>query len=119
MEQVWKRKQKNTSRISLTESGIAVTSTSSKGESRIEEIAWGDIVKVIAYKRDCYGFDLMCLAIGVKGNALEITEGMEGWDDLLDRAPDVLAGWRSKTDWYQGVMLPAFKANQTVIFSRT
>jgi hypothetical protein len=74
---------------------------------------------VIAYKSDCYGFDLRCSVIGVAEIALENTEEMDGWDDLLDRAPDLLAGWRSKTDWHQEVMLPAFKANQTIIFSCT
>jgi hypothetical protein len=118
MERVRKRKQNATSRVSLTEVGLAVTSVGSGGESRIEEIEWINIEKVIAYKRDCYGFDLMCLAIGVAEDALEITEEMEGWDDLLDRAPDFVPGWQSKTDWYQEVMLPAFETKPTVIFSR-
>ena len=119
MERVSKRMQNVTSRISLIESGLAVTFTSSNGESRIEEIDWVNIEKVIAYKRDCYSFDLMCLAIVVAENALEITEEIEGWDDLLDRAPGFLPGWQSKADWYQGVMLPAFKTFATTIFSRS
>jgi hypothetical protein len=103
----------------VTDAGISVTSTSTNDESKIESINWAKIERLIANKRDCYGFDLMCLGISGAGSAFEVTEEMQGWDELLDRAPDFLPGWRSKTDWYQGVMLPAFKENRTVIFSRS
>jgi hypothetical protein len=119
MERARKRKQNVTSCISITDSGLAVTSTSSKGESRIEEIEWVDIEKVIAYKRDCHGFDLICLAISGGDSAIEITEETDGWDALLDCAPEFLPGWQSKTVWYQGVILPAFKSNPTAVFSRS
>lgn len=119
MWRISKRKNTVTSSVSVTDVGISVTSSNADGESKIEAINWAKIDKVVAYKRDCYGFDLMCLAIGGAENAIEITEEMQGWDELLNRAPDFLPGWRSKTDWYQGVMLPAFKTNPTVIFSRS
>ena len=119
---MWRKSKCNgttASRVSVTEAGIALTSSSANGESKIEGIDWATIEKAIAYKRDCYGFDLMCLAIGGAENNFEINEEMEGWDELLDRAPDFLPGWRRKTDWYQEVMLPAFKENRTIIFSRS
>jgi hypothetical protein len=114
-----KRKNPVASRVSVTDAGISVASSSADGESNIKTINWAKIEKVIAYKRDCYGFDRMCLGIDGAGSALEITEETKGWDELLDRAPDYLPGWRRKSDWYRGVMLPAFKENRTIIFSRS
>jgi len=118
MRRISKRKDTDKSRVLVTDAGISVTSSNATGESKIQAIDWAKIEKVIAYKRDCFGFDLMCLGIDGAGSAFEITEEAKGWDELLDRAPDYLPGWRSKTDWYQGVMLPAFKENRTIIFSR-
>ncbi len=107
------------SRVSVIDTGISLTSSTANGESKIQAINWANIDNLVAYKRDCYGSDLMCLGIGGAGSALEVTEEKQGWDELLNRAPDFLPGWRSKTDWYQAVMLPAFKENRTVIFSRS
>jgi hypothetical protein len=117
MGRISKRKNTIMSLISVTDAGILITSASPNGDSTIEIINWANIEEVTAYKRDCYGVDLMCLAIGGAQN-FEITEEMQGWDELLNRAPDFLPGWRSKIDWYRGVTLPAFNANRTVIFSR-
>jgi hypothetical protein len=119
MGRISKRKDTGTATVLLTDVGISVTSSNADGESTIEVINWAKIEKVIAYKRDCYGFDLMCLHIGGAENAIEITEEMQGWNELLDRAPDYLPEWQRKSDWYQGVIRPAFKENRTIIFSRS
>jgi hypothetical protein len=119
MGRISKRKDTVRPTVLLTDVGISVTSSNADGKSKIEVINWAKIEKVIAYKRDCYGFDLMCLAVGGAENAFEITEEMQGWNELLDRAPDYLPEWRRKADWYQEVMLPAFKENRTIIFSRS
>ena len=118
MGRISRRKDIDTATVTLTDVGISVTSSNADGESTIEVINWAKIEKVIAYKRDCYGFDLMCLAVGGAENAFEITEEMQGWNELLDRAPDYLPEWQRKSDWYQEVIRPAFKENRTIIFSR-
>jgi hypothetical protein len=119
MRQISKGKDPAVPCVSMTDAGISITTLSANGESKIEAIDWAKIEKVIAYKRDCYGFDLICIAIGGAGSAFEISEGMKGWDELLECAPDYLPGWQRKSDWYEAVMLPAFQLNRTIIFSRT
>src|SRR6185436_10930909 len=92
--------------IALTPSGINVTVMGARGEHQIHEIEGAHISTAIAYKRDCWAVDLICLAIGGPDKAVEVTEEMKGWEELLDRAPSYLPGWRNKDDWYQTEMLP-------------
>jgi hypothetical protein len=95
-----------------------VTSRSLGGDSKIQEIRWAEVVEVAAYKRDCFSVDQMCVALIGHENALEVSEDMIGWNELLDHFTEYLPGCRSKDTWYEEVMLPPFKENRTVIFRR-
>jgi hypothetical protein len=105
-------------RVAHSAIGATVTSRSLDGDSKVEEIRWAEVVEVAAYKRDCFSVDLMCVALIGHENALEVSEGMKGWNELLDNLNEYLPGCRNKDTWYQEVMLPPFKENRTIIFRR-
>ena len=43
---------------------------------------WSEVRRICAFKRDVGGFDLICLAFEVKDRAVEMNEGMEGYDSV-------------------------------------
>jgi hypothetical protein len=82
-------------------------------------VAWEDVVKVEAFKRDLYAVDLICLSLLFEDNkSIEIDEEMEGWDSLVEKLTEYLPGSQKFTDWFDGVAFPAFKRNLTVIYRR-
>jgi hypothetical protein len=76
-------------------SGVKVTSINIDGDSKVKEIRWADIVVVVAYKRDCFSVDLICVALVGHENVLEVSEEMNGWSELLDSFTEYLPGSRS------------------------
>jgi hypothetical protein len=90
-----------------------------EGQARTSRLRWADIQSVVAFKRDLYIVDLMCLAFNTdSAGALELHEEMTGWQDLVDALPDHLPGCTPFPDWWTVVTFPAFAANPTTIFSR-
>jgi hypothetical protein len=82
-------------------------------------IAWSDIVRVVAFKRDCLTVDCICLAIATKdGTMSEVNEEMEGWEALTSALPKHLPGSKDWTECFSQVAFPAFATNETVIFER-
>jgi hypothetical protein len=81
-------------------------------------IAWRDAVRIEVFKRDLYSVDLICLTIFLKDSkAVEINEEMEGWNSLVEKLPEYLTGCQKFEEWFQVVAFPAFKSNNTVIYS--
>ena len=82
-------------------------------------IAWQDVVRVEAFKRDLYAIDLICLAFFFRDDkAMEINEEVDGWESLVSRLPEYLPGCQKFEEWFQVVALPAFKPNNTTIYQR-
>lgn len=80
-------------------------------------IAWRDVVRVEAFKRDLYAVDLICLTVLLRNSkAVEINEEMEGWETLVDKLPEYLPGCQKFEKWFQVVAFPAFKPNNTTIY---
>ena len=73
---------------------------------------------VVAYKRDCYTVDLMCMGFTTPDGAVEVNEGMDGWNALIDAIPRLLPGTTSKDKWWDKVAQPPFAANPTTLLSR-
>ncbi len=82
------------------------------------ELRWSEVSRVVAYKRDCWGIDLLCMAIGTVAGAVEINEEMDGWAALTDALPMLLPGTLDKSQWWQRIAQPPFAANVTTLFSR-
>jgi hypothetical protein len=104
--------------VTYSISSVKVTLTNIDGDSNVKEITWADVIEAVAYKRDCFAVDLMCVALVGHGNVLEVNEQMKGWNELLDHLTDYLPGCRGKDKWYPEVMFPPLKENRTLIFSR-
>ena len=90
------------------------------GRDRGEKVvAWQDVVRIDAFKRDLYVVDLMCLTLRFKDNkTVDIDEEMEGWESLVEKLPEYLPGCREFAEWFEVVAFPAFKPNLTVIYKR-
>ncbi len=85
-----------------------------------EVIAWEKIDRVVAYKRDCYTVDLICLAfMGRDGKVLlEVDEGRAGYQELVDGLPQYLDGCLSMGEWFMEVAFPAFEVKLTELYRR-
>ena len=85
----------------------------------VHSIAWSEIVRVVAFKRDWLTVDCICLAIATTdGTTTEVNEEMEGWEALTDALPKHLPGSKLWSECFSQVAFPAFAINETVIFER-
>lgn len=85
----------------------------------VHSIAWGDIVCVVAFKRDWLTVDCICLAFATAdGMTTEVNEEMEGWEALTDALPNYLPGSKNWNECFSQVAFPAFATNETLIFER-
>ena len=105
-------------RLRHTDESIALLIRRADGtDSSVAELPWCDIVSAVAFKRDRWSVDLICIQFtDCEGVVVEVDEEMHGWDGLLQRLPAYLPGCVDKADILAAVMLPAFRANETVIF---
>ena len=100
--------------IEVEEDGFSVRFNASA-----ERMPWSAITSVVAFKRDTYIVDLICLAIQVdEGKIMEVNEEMSGWSALVMGLAERLPGFPSFEDWFRSVAFPAFKTNTTVLFDR-
>lgn len=83
-----------------------------------QSIRWQDVTKIVAYKRDCFGTDLICLLIATQAPAIEINEEATGWQPFLDAAQQNLPGMVPFETWFPQVAFPAFELNPTTLFAR-
>lgn len=89
------------------------------GEPENEQlIPWTKIEKIAAFKRDCYAVDLICIALETANCVYEINEQMVSWSAFIEEIASYLPGCLRAEEWYEAVMLPAFKTNWTVLYSR-
>lgn len=65
-----------------------------------ERVAWCDVRRLDACKRDIYAGELLCLMILAKdGRVLEVNEAMPGWQTLGDAIERYLPGSIARTEW--------------------
>jgi len=72
----------------------------------------------VAFKRDCYSVDLICLLISDGDKQIEINEEDVGWDVLVWNIEKHLPGAVPYASWWAVVAFPAFATNTTTIYSR-
>jgi hypothetical protein len=107
------------SRISFDEIGLSVTVLDSKRGTQTAILPWNDVHTVVAYKRDVYAYDLICVALGNDKAAIEVNEQMEGWPELVERLPAFLPGTPPLSVWWEQVAKPPFATSKTTLFTRT
>ncbi|EXI64875.1 MAG: hypothetical protein AW08_03624 [Candidatus Accumulibacter adjunctus] len=65
-----------------------------------ETVAWNDLRRLDAYKRDTYVGDLLCLAIlDSSGRVFEINEESPGWKEAGDAIDRFLPGSLPHAEW--------------------
>ncbi|MGA3077877.1 MAG: hypothetical protein ABSG56_29895 [Bryobacteraceae bacterium] len=79
---------------------------------------WQEITVVLACKRDCFAFDLICLVIADAMTAVEINEQDDGWDAFIAAASKNLANSVPRDTWWAAVAQPPFAANQTIVYRK-
>ena len=90
-----------------------------KNENGNKSFRWDDAILLIAFKRDLFAVDRICLGIELKdGETIEVDEEMKGWDSLVQKLPEYLPGCKSFAEWFEVVAFPAFELNATRIFER-
>jgi hypothetical protein len=105
--------------VSFDAFGIAL-SKARPAVVRVQSIGWSDMVRVVAFKRDLWTVDCICLAIqATDGTIMEVNEEMEGWEALTDTIPKHLPGSKEWAEIFWQVAFPAFATNEMVIFERT
>jgi hypothetical protein len=63
-------------------------------------IAWSEVRRLQAYKRDAYIGDCLCLAIlGVGDRVVEINESSPGWEEAGDAIEQYLPGSLAHAEW--------------------
>ena len=81
-------------------------------------LKWSAVTEVVAYKRDVFAFDLICLAFDTSDGSLEINEEMPGWSQLVGRLPSLIPGMPKFSEWWERVAQPPFAPCVTTLFKR-
>jgi hypothetical protein len=84
-----------------------------------ESFAWSDVIRVDAYKVDVLTIDKLCWRIQLRdGRGYEVNEDQEGWDALLEAAPEAIPGFPRSGEWWSGTVFPPFEECGSTIFER-
>jgi len=103
--------------IRCNESGLTTTVFHHDGSVSTTRVKWSEVNGVVAYKRDAYIVDLVCVGFATAEGTMEVNEEMEGWGTLIDALPVYLQGTPNPADWWNGVVHPPFAANPTTLFT--
>ncbi len=97
-----------------------ITQTVSSLYANEVRIAWSQVSQVCAYKRDCFAFDQIRVALWSEdsGVGIEVTEEDAGFEELIDALPLYLPGCLSRDKWFERVAFPAFALNLTSLYRR-
>jgi hypothetical protein len=98
--------------------GLRVSWSRPDGQSGTHQHTWHQVTRVLAFKRDLYTYDLLCLAFQSSTSAFEVNEEMEGWNSLLADLPNHLPGAMNSDAIWAAVVKPAFATNETVVYER-
>jgi hypothetical protein len=103
--------------IRCDESGFAVTSGGSVSPGPAS-LKWNEVKTVLAYKRDLYVTDIICLGFTSPDGTIEVDEEMQGWSQLVEKLPNLLSGTPPLSDWWERVAKPPFASSVTKLFER-
>jgi hypothetical protein len=82
-------------------------------------IRWNSIQLAVAFKRDIFSQDLVCLGLELQPQGtVELNESMIGWSELLKALPDYLPGALPVDEWLPRVILPPFELSRMEIYRR-
>ena len=82
----------------------------------LHSVAWDDVVEVVAFKRDVFSYDVICLGFRVIGTEqfIEVGEDFPGYATFLNVVESrfALAG-----NWWHSAAFPAFATNWSTIWA--
>jgi|SRR6185369_511463 hypothetical protein len=104
--------------IRFDQTEMRVTVTYEDGSTWQKTLRWQEVNAVVAYKRDLFTVDEICLAFSSPAGRLEISEQMDGWSPLIAILPTYLPGLPVADQWWKKVAQPPFATNATTLFSR-
>ncbi len=98
-------------RVDCDESGFSIIAGPS-----LMRVAWSEVLEVVAYKQDCFAFDIICLGFRTSDDDRfwSVGEDYAGYEELLAELPSRFAGIRE--DWFSDVAFPAFVPNWTILW---
>jgi hypothetical protein len=102
--------------IRCDEYGFAVIQA--RAESPVALLNWSAVKIILAYKRDVFAHDLICLAFEPSDGTIEVNEEMHGWSQLVEALPSVLPGTPPFSDWWGRVAQPPFVTCATTLFQQ-
>jgi hypothetical protein len=104
--------------IRVDSTALTVTDHFLNGITRVHQATWNQINGVVAYKRDCFAVDLLCIGFATPHGRFEANEGMEGWAELIELLPTYVPGTPKPEEWRGKVVQPPFAENATTLYSR-
>ena len=80
-------------------------------------VPWHAISLITTYKLDLITYDLLCFGIQVDGSSktIELSEDWAGFEAL---SKELDSRFNFPDDWSNSVIHPAFKTNQTTLYTR-
>jgi hypothetical protein len=103
--------------ILFDSTGFTVASLKTPAE-KLNRIEWEKIRHVIAFKRDFFNIDCICLLFTLSDEtSVELDEDMKGWLELMEAIPNYLSGCKPLDKWFFDVAVPAFATNPIEIYS--
>ena len=104
----------------IDDQGIAYEWSTDSGAKRHEgRLEWAKVVRVIAFKRDLFAYDLICLQISSEDEVVvEFDEEDPNWEGLVRPLPTHLPGATAWGDWFREVAFPAFEDCERTLFLR-
>jgi hypothetical protein len=74
--------------IRCNDAGFVLATAESSAPHTSSE--WRDVNAILAYKRELYMVDLMCLGFVTPERSIEVHEDMQGWSELVEQLPSRL-----------------------------
>jgi len=103
--------------IIFDEDGVVISDD--KSGERSAHIIWSEVVRVIAYKRDLFNVDQICVFLSRSDETgMEVQEDLNNWTNFITSLPEHLPNCKRAESWLEDVTLPAFAANVTELYSR-
>ncbi len=93
--------------------------TTSRDGFSVDEISvtWSQIVSITAYKLDLLTYDMLCFDVEIEGRPphIRLTEEWPGFKELSD---ELESRFSFAEGWWDSVVKPAFKTNETRLYHR-
>jgi len=89
-----------------------------KDGTEVWRFRWDSVTRIIAYKRDLFTIDLICLDFFVESQQLTYPthEEMKGFLELYDQMHRIIPSIGES--WWSEVAFPAFATNEKVLYEK-